>query len=663
MDFIAVYNPAVYAKEADSEAWRQLLLYHSFKEDAEEPTPQNEKLSLIGMIQGIWQFAHNFSEPETRGSVRYVDTQLERRRVIAVEVEDGHFMAFGVEDGKRYGCEYYVRELLQSYHVFRLHCGSMSEFADRGELTDRLNEHVVGYWQALKLVPEAIYASTLASVCWHDGYKVSELELRDRAWESYIKNEILLDSESFLGLKDMCIYKLPRDGRRSAAEYGLLRSFAPEFLSLPELSNWVYHLDRLFETALSSHVLAGHVRLSIGGDEQEEEGELRHDSQPASDVGARMWRNVTMPISMTYDTMSEVGNLTGINTLMSGLNSLTSGFSSMTSRLVRRADRQNSDTASLSLHVDHGFLISPLALEALPESYRYRRFQLRFSTDEPQWYRLLFWYYKDYLCIFIFHENFDKIWDPDYLQAIDAKLYDAMLQLEGSVVTEDNKPGRFAYGVFNKTTKRIECSLPLLRFSDKRSDEKSRQPLKMVVAGIDETLQFLTAGTFATNMATSRTNDEHMGPSATNTLRMPEPTDAPSSSWTLDITKLNLFQGLNENLRLEKMADTDSGTFLDSLSSEKLLQLNVELCRLYTGIRRSEYNKAGIQEEQLLRLNNGILFYISTSPTEDVLILKNWFMDDKYTKAENKRSTSASLLHSLGGDVRRWWNARTNREQ
>ncbi|AET38918.1 Ccz1p Ecym_3432 [Eremothecium cymbalariae DBVPG len=668
MDFIAVYNPKLYTLETD--AWRQLLLYHSFQEHS-EPIPLNEKLSLIGIIQGIWQFTHNFNVPTASSKVKYIDTHLGNGRLITVELEPDYFITFGINDGNQYPCSYYIRELCQSYSFFRMHFGPMSSFKERNELTNRLNEYLVMYWYDLNLIPEAIYSSNFANIFWHDSFKVSELKTSNSAWETSIKNNILLDDDTFLGLKDICVYKLPRDGHRHPKKYGLVRNFTTNFESLSTLSNWLYHLDRIFDSALSSHVLAGHVHLLRQGTREEDPT----IDVPETTMGTKIWHNATLPISMTYDAINEVGNLTGINTFMNGLNTIANGLGSITNKIgwpntsTEPGGRNRSDSTT------HGFLISPLSLDILPESYHFRRFQLQFSSlnTQPEWYKLLFWHFKDYLCVLIFNEDFTKIWDPSYLESLDSKLYKSISILENSVIDTTVDTEGFAYAVLDKESHRIQTSLPMIQcHAEEAAGDTSQMPLKLVVNGIDDALQYLTSNTINSNAWTSIASiySPSISSEVTTKPLQKDASDQKNSSnlWKLGLSRLTSFPSREAQDKSSKGTSTANGdSFLCTLSLDKLLELNIDLCKIYMGIQNSEYRRDSVKEEKLVKLSNGVLCYISNSSSEVVVILKNWFTDERFSKKNNcnigtGKFEETILISSLGNDVRSWWDNRNNQD-
>ncbi|AMD18798.1 HBL104Wp [Eremothecium sinecaudum] len=658
MEFIAVYNPKLCHKEG--EEWKQVLLYHSFQETNDEPIPLNEKLSLIGIMQGIWNFTHNFSMNSADLSMKYIDTRLDHCRLLAVEVERDYFLAFGVEDDNYYPSAYYIKELYHSYNFFCMKCGSMGSFRSSEELTDKLNEYFVTYWYDLMLLPEAIYASNLTNVYWHEGFKVGELDICTTQWETYIKHQILLDDESYLGLKDICVYKLPRDRQNHPRQYGMIRNFTPEFKSLPVLSNWIYNLDRIFDSAFSPHVLSDHVRLL-----RPDESDIDSDGHLKQSIGRQLWDNVTMPISMTYDAISEVGNLAGINAVVHGINKITTGLNTMTNKFAW----PKSKTASPDLKspsVRHGFLISALSLDSLPEAYKYRRFQLQFESDNspPKWYKVLFWHYNDYLFTLIFEDDFKRIWDPKYLEELNIKLFESMTILQESVVNPQGDSDKFAYAVLNKETNRIESSIPTTNFN--RKDDSTSSPLQLIVSGIDDTLRFLvsdqvspsTTLSFSTLPPTQNSPDD----AASRTRSTGENSETIRNPKAGGVNIFNWKSSTEKPHRVTSKADND--TSFSSLSYEKLLELNVELCKMYSGVLKSECKRDSVMEEKLIKLSNGILCYIGVSSKEVVVIVKNWFLEDrnvKYLKpGMNKRDTNI-MINSLGKDVRKWWDDRSTK--
>lgn len=659
MDFIAVYNYKNLNNE--EEDLNRILLYHSFRETNDNGISLNEKLSVVGIIQGIWKFTHNFNTSDTISGIKYIDTRLDHRRLIVLEVELNYFIALGVKDGNYYPCAYYVKELYDSYKFFCMHCGAMADFDKHEELSDKLNEHFAIYWYELNILPEAMYNLDLSRVFWHRNYKVSDRKLYECRWETKIKKEILLDLDSYLGLRDICVYNLTRDKQRHPEKYGLVSSFSPEFESLPVLSNWIYHLDRIFCTPFSPHVLSGHVRLSRSNGEIDA-GNSKKSCKDGS-IGKNIWNKVSLPISMTYDVLSEVGNLTWLNTVVCGINQITNGLNTITNRIFWPGrmfiENQDLDTDS----ENYGFLISPISFEQLPKSYHFRRFQLQFEKDHcAAWYKLIFWHYKDYLVVLIFEDTFTRLWEKEYLYNLNLKLYNSLLILESSLVQPKGDTDKFVYAVLNKETGKIESSLPLINAHDGDKD-KSSNPLKLVVYGIEDTLRHFAI------------DPESISRGHTTSIMLASPVDnnKPTlraqnvqSHWGVGLSGLEITKWKRKpNKSGHVTSKTENDTVFGSMSYKKILEFNNKLCKLYSGVLTSSNKKDSVKEEKLVKLGNGILCYFAESSEEVIVIIKDWFIEDSKL-LEYKRNPSANdddliIMDSLGKDVRKWWVRRTSK--
>ena len=69
--------------------------------------------------------------------------------------------------------------------------------------------------------------------------------------------------------------------------------------------------------------------------------------------------------------------------------------------------------------------------------------------------------------------------------------------------------------------------------------------------------------------------------------------------------------------------------------------------------------KKDIKEEKLIKLNNGVLCYITDDEDSIVILVKNWF--DPTTNSPIKEETDykkKDLINSLGKDVMKWWENR-----
>ena len=201
LQYVTVFDPSQSKNEDDLH--KQLLLYHSF-EDLE--VSLNDKLGRIGMIQGIWSLTDSLSDVQ---SSEEKIIELSRELILVIKVESRFFISLciSVEDeneSSQIPHQLYLSHMWYCYQFFALQNGYFSKFTDARELTDLLNEHVVSFWQDILLKPEAIIRRGLAGL-WPNSCKMAELEFEhsEESWESLITQNILLETESYLGIKDV----------------------------------------------------------------------------------------------------------------------------------------------------------------------------------------------------------------------------------------------------------------------------------------------------------------------------------------------------------------------------------------------------------------------------------------------------------------------------
>ena len=250
LDFITVFNPKYCTDESDSD--KQLLLYHSFQ--GEQSYSLNDKLSQIGIIQAVWTFSKSF---EASVGVSQSVLQLDQQMICTIQCEDDFFLSTAISNSgqEEIPSSYVITLMRQCYDFFVLHFGPWNEFPDHRKLTDCLNEVLVAFWSELHLMPQYLeYKGFLSS--WPQGYKIADFanshgEDNELSWESDLKQQVLLDETSFLGLKDVLVYNLPKPAlEKGYRSYGLVRNFASDCDSLPQVSNWIEHMDTIYTLSL-----------------------------------------------------------------------------------------------------------------------------------------------------------------------------------------------------------------------------------------------------------------------------------------------------------------------------------------------------------------------------------------------------------------------------
>lgn len=685
LKYLTVFDPSK-TSELDNEAQDALLLYHEF--DSLYGCSLNDKLSRIGIIQGIWTMTQAIggAETETEGVV-----ELDEELIITIFVESQFFITLCVSTNRggndnlipgQVPSHFYVNHLWLSYKFFLLQYGTFKSLYDvnddisSNKLTDLLNEHMVPFWNDIYLKPLTLIRRGLDSL-WHNSYKRAEFDLtkptaitddrnlsvpttKEQSWDSMILRDIILNEESFPGVVDILIYNLPNvkdqqvNGSVAKKEYGLIRNFTSDFQNLPDLSNWLYHLHSSYGT-ISNHTITGNMHFkerivdtennslhnansenihsdvsshrTIGSNTQN--GDVTNEQPEAqqtlmhniSSYSNKFLHNVTLPISFAYDAVQEMGTTTGISNSISLFKDYIPRWSTEETNASNRNELRRGNIPR------HGFLISPLASDKLPKSYKVKTLNLNFTNQEETKFNTLFWFYNDILVLIVCRESFDKIWDTTYLIEMDNLLTKSMVQFYEEVLkVKDprNIPSidrDFAYTIVDKTTDKqtIRCSIP--PFLTKNTinaldNENSTSPFDLVFTGMDNLLSI---------------NDNN--PLSLNSMG-----------------NLFGFSSYKESVNKDKQ-DQAYDTFLTTLSDDQLWELQNEIISILEAIRNSRRNKKQINEERLITLNNGLLCYVRESDQRLILIIKNWF-DMKKDQSNTRKKT---LLGSLGEDVTKWW--------
>lgn len=640
LDFITVFNPSYSTNELDTH--KQLLLHHSFN-DTHEYT-LNDKLSQIGIIQGIWSFTKSFeSGSDSSGNVLRNAIDLEGKRLLTVLVEDNFYITLGVlEDEKNIPSDYYMSHLLHCYNFSVLNYGAWKLFEDPRDLTDCLNEYFIAFWNNFQLVPQVATSQGFLH-SWPQYYKIAELPNKQgESWEYLLNKNVLLDDTTFLGLQDVLVYHLPKPTvRKGYKTYGFIKNFAPNCDSLSEISNWIYHLDSVFDR-LSSHILAGNVHYKEAPEEAEEEEYTAPDPEESQSTGEiiadqsrKMLHNLTLPISFASDAIREVGNMTGVSSSMSLLTDYIPGLPSWPKKKSGSNSPNTNDNR-------HGFLISPMSADILPQSYKVRQFHLTYD-NKSQTYNLLFWFYNEVLLVLVFKQSFGKIWDHEYLKDLDFKLRDSISDLYDSQLKESvnaDDIDRFNYAIVDKHSKQVKSSFPFVR----KEDSTGISPLELVVNGLDETLQslFLSSG-----------NNRKSSVATITPIRTEIMDESGNNKWGL-----GLMGGFFNKDASKSGPQIKSETFLDTIVVDKLLELHLDVSKFLNSLQNSR-RKKDIKEEKLIKLNNGVLCYITDDEDSIVILVKNWF--DPTTNSPIKEETDykkKDLINSLGKDVMKWWENR-----
>lgn len=654
LQYVAVFDPS--RRKGEDDMHKQLLLYHSF---TASETSLNDKLGRIGVIQGIWTLSESLNSGE-KVSEKLIE--LDDGVILAIKVESHFFICLSVtnaDEGTKKGAvdipyQLYMTHIWYCYQFFTLQFGKLEDIEDSRTLTDLLNEHFVSFWNDIMLKPEAIIRRGITGM-WPDSCKMAEFEInvKEESWESLINQRILLESESYLGIKDILVYHLPSENATQEDKlkhhnlgfktYGLIRNFCADLEITAELSNWIYHKHAVYEV-LSSHVLAGNTYYeeapydAPGRSEEANAGETEPSTRLNSDAsfqnslqeqGKNLLHNLTLPITFAYDAVQEVSSTAGISSSMSLFMDYVPKWGK--SKNGERSADESSDPNFKRAR--YGYLISPLSSATLPKSYKIKTVKYRDkAAKESRTYNLIFWYYDDVLVVVVTEPNFSKIWDSQYLEDLSYKLrlsiecfYKAAFKYPEGMEKTDKKES-FAYTILDKKNKTCRASIPPWRNVNLHNNELS--PLKLVTNGVDQLFGSINTNSY-----------EALG----------------AGKW--GITMMGGLFGIRSDNTTEEMKHYESArsiertyeNFLDALQGDKKWALQLQIIHFLQSLKNSQ-KKKNIIEERLLKLNNGILCYIKENEEELTIIIKNWYeseMDDR---------SPQTLFSSLGKDVYNRWN-------
>lgn len=694
--YLTVFNAAE-LHEDDENAKGALLLFYEF--EAINIRSISEKLNCIGVIKGIWQLSQSLNPDGTPSNERIVE--LDGYNVCAILVEEKYYICIAVE-GTRLFTRWILTQLWYSYKFFVLKNGYLHKQVEK-ELSGLLNEHMIIFWKNISLKSNYSLSRliTMDQLMDPDTFKTAELfdnafsDDMTTTWDSIILKEIILNETNYLGLKDIIVYNLPKQQDRK--QYGYLRHFNQKLQNINDLSNWIYHLDSIYD-GISSHVLSGNVHYreipTIDSNADNNNKNINNmntnnnsnldnttEEQPLIDqndgnnnennnqqgttllnnistMSNNLLHNLTLPISFAYDAIQEVGNTTGVSSL-SYLKNYVPSWSN------EPANDNNNNNGNGNYNNNNnvdgnitnskgkdrfGFLLSTLASDELPTSYKFKKLYLNYDNDFLKPYFTMFWYYNDMLLIIVFETAFDKLWDKQYLKQLNLKLAESMGHFYKSLLSWDKIPvvEQFVYYINEKTQSpnKLKTSIPIGKFNDLQNNtgttNKFIKPFELAINGMDQILFNQTKNLGLDNMGNLFKN---------------------SYFWNSDVNEANDDDSYNnEENNAVLLQHNSNSNFLMSMSDDKLLELQDEIFRIITSLQESNRDKTNIDEERLLTLNNGVLCYIRDDEKKLVVIIKNWFeFNSKNNKSANNKSGSSmrgerTLFDTLGKDVRHWWD-------
>ena len=639
LHYITVFDPSRSTNENDT--FKQLLLFHYFGTTDSIPS-LNEKLSIIGVIQGIWSLTSSCVNKDGEDLEKIIE--LNNDIIFCIKMESRFFISLAIsnisDDQSAIPLQYLSAYLWLSYRFFKLLNGSFSGFnKDFRKLTDLLNEFVIPFWNDIYLNLETVTNRSF-TVMWPGFYKRANFQHS---------------------------------------------SYTSDLNTLPDISNWLYHLHCTYGE-ISSHILTGNVhfkeelqveeeqersRDTNGRDEEESQEQQRREHQETTQnntselsLSERVIHNVTLPISFAYDAIHEVSTTTGVSGSLSMIMDYvpkphwpfisSSNKSADKNNYSNSNDNANSNAPLMTQseavggtigNSRFGFLISPLNSDLLPSSYQALKLNLNFenSKDKEDFYNCLFWYFDDFLIVIVCDPDFNKICERDYLKDLSFQLCQSMECLNNEILNSQNCDNveSFAYVIRDNATKEIDSSVPF--GSPKFTSDESISTLQLAINGID---QFINDNSNSLSLANW------------NPITIMGGSNAISKKNTTE----GFGNGVNDKTQKFKRKYLN---FLNLMSAEKLWDLQVDVLQFLTSLQNSKRDPEYFQEERLLKLNNGVLCYIKENNSNLIIIIKNWFQNNGTSKAAKQRnrfrsdsSKGSSLFQSLGRDVTDWWESR-----
>ena len=119
--YITVFDPSRSTNENDT--FKQLLLFHCFGSTHSVPS-LNEKLSIIGIIQGIWSFTSSCSNGDDGHKDLEKTIELNNDVILCIKVESRFFISLAIsnisDEQNAIPFQYFNAYLWLSYKFFKL---------------------------------------------------------------------------------------------------------------------------------------------------------------------------------------------------------------------------------------------------------------------------------------------------------------------------------------------------------------------------------------------------------------------------------------------------------------------------------------------------------------------------------------------------------------
>lgn len=420
INFFSILDPSLSHDEEDS--INQLLVFWS---PNDQDINENDKLSKIGIVQGINNFVKNFEEND---SLDYIELN---NQLIIFELFEDRFqimISINLTQVKDEGdVEYiqndiapisFLKELIhQGYNDFRLHNGSFNyNFDNFGK--DEFMTYLGKWWEiwVTNLQLEIIENGVLKL---YDGYKKANIE------PPAINTSI--------DFKNLLIFNTNKSNYET---YGLIYDHFNNLThtSKTRLLNWLEEQDNYTLTPQS--ILISPILKNPKVITDLNNSEIIYD-----------------PFKLVFNTLSEVSRVSGVTAgVNAGVHGVSNGMSTINGYLPswmgggsKSLDNEEVGQDEIPKGVEnYGFLIGKIGDEVIK-----KEIWLEFEGDEEKKFKMIVFKYYDYIFLSIHDDdiNYDVIND-EFIKIGD--------MLKFNQVNEKN----FYFMIYDKFDKTIESNIP-----------------------------------------------------------------------------------------------------------------------------------------------------------------------------------------------------------
>lgn len=712
LKYLTIFDPSKNG-ESDSEARSSLLLYHEFGNQC--GCSINEKLSRIGIIQGVWSMSQEIADAKNGINNENI-IELDNQIMLTIFVESRFFINLTLSNSDTENVmtarnnsnnhtfytnsstnnipyQFYLSHLWLSYRFFLLQYGTFQSLCDAdthntNQLTNLLNEHMISFWNDIYLKP-SILLRRGSDTLWYEAFKCSEFDLSSplkqtesninknktdnidngdsiQSWDSMILRDVILNEESFSGIIDILIYNLPNTkqskfkGSILKKQYGFIRNFTNDLENLNDLSNWLYHLHTSYGT-ISNHVITGNMHYR----------ERVVDTERNSMYNNIRGQNIIISNNgnVNCDTDNEYGTNSSENPKLRNMMSILSSYSN---KLLHNV------TLPISFAYD--------AVQEVGVTTGISNSVSLFKDYIPRWST------GDDNC----NNNNNNGIDADnigYLERGNIPRHGFLIspltnknlpisykvkKLNLKFKNQDDTTYNTLFWFYNDILVLIVCKenfdkiwdtsylIEMDKLLTKGIVQFHEEVLKKVkicdVGQIDKKFAYTIIEKTDLNQTLKSSIPPFLSDALFSSLDSKNKGNVSAldlvftgmENYSITFNSMGKIFGLISSLEEKRDSEHYScDSFLKSLSDGKAWELQNKIVDLLETCKNSKTQLDNIDEERLLMLDNGLICYFRDDPQRLILIIKNWY-GIKKDKSE-LRSNRKTLLDSLGKDVIDWW--------